>query len=153
LLAQVGARGVQRRCDGPWGDPEGRSDPLVVEIGVVAQEQHEPLPFREHRDRLAHSIGARIAVAGGHVRVVEPGRNLGHWGPTPARLVDDDLPDPWLELAPYAPPVTHRPHEALVDGVAGELLLAGDRERDPQEAGKGGAVHGLDLVERGHSPQ
>jgi len=53
-------RGVQRGTDGANGHAEGISDRVVIEIGVVAKEEDEPLPFRkccnQGSDRLAEAV-------------------------------------------------------------------------------------------------
>jgi hypothetical protein len=52
---------VQGRRNGAPLDPEDGCDLLVVEVGVVAQEQREPLPLRQLRERRAHlgEVGRR----------------------------------------------------------------------------------------------
>lgn len=48
---------VQRSADRPALDPERVSDPLIVQVGVVAQKQNQPLPLGKQRNR-----GAKFGV-------------------------------------------------------------------------------------------
>jgi len=63
--------GVQGRCDGASLDPESLSDRLVVEVGVVTEEDDEPLALREQGDRRGQACILRRRGA------VRPGLQVG----------------------------------------------------------------------------
>lgn len=120
---------MQRRRDRARLHAERVRDRLVVEICVVPQEEREPLPLRQGRDeRLERAV---LALPVRRSRLVLD-RGLGEQAPlplgrpAPARLVDDDPPQPGLErpAAAEAPPVPQRADEAVVNRLLRELLVA-----------------------------
>jgi hypothetical protein len=67
-LAQPAVRGVEGGRDGPFTDRDGGGDRPVVEIGVVPQEQNEPLPFGQLLDGRPDELTARIVDRRAKVR-------------------------------------------------------------------------------------
>jgi hypothetical protein len=104
-------------------DRDRRSDRSIVEIGVVAEKQHETLPLGELLDRRADEISPWVI---GRRRRIGQAIELVLYSLLCAGVtsrVHDDLPDPSLQVAPTleAVPLPHCPHEGLVDDVRREL--------------------------------
>jgi hypothetical protein len=128
--------GVQGRGHRAAGDPERLGDPRVVKVGVVAEEERQPLALGERSERCRSGARLAVPVGGGLLGGFE-GR-----GRVPAldarvlsSLVEDDPADPpgrSLALAQPAP-VANGAHKRVVDSVVGGLLVTGDGRGEPHE--------------------
>jgi cytochrome c oxidase assembly factor CtaG len=141
---------VQARRDGPDLDPEYLGDPPVVEVGVVAEEEREPLTLRERRDQRCQlrRLGLGSAAICGR-------RGSDSWlahvrPPLLPRRIDDGPPGPSLErrLAPEVAAAADERGEGVLDGLARILTLTDDRGRDGDEVGEARAIERLDLCEQ-----
>lgn len=123
-------------------------DRLVVEVCVVTKEEGESLPLRQARDERFERTLLAVPVRGrsGLRQCARAGPPLS--GLSPARLVDHDPEEPALaRAAPVeSTPVSQRPHERVVDGLLGKLLVAQDRGGDSQESAVTVPVDALDLI-------
>src|SRR5204862_6480483 len=102
-------------------DRERLGDRGVVEVGVVVEEDDLALPLGQEVERQRRRVAVRRRAA-----------RLRRSRPAAAGIacgVDDDPPDPGLEGAAAAKgaALAHRGGECLLDGVAPELAVAGDR--------------------------
>lgn len=135
-------RGGEGRADGARGDLERVRDRRVVQIGVVVEEEHLPLALGEQVEGESELRRARFHARGcSHAASASPTRV--------ACRVDDDLPDPGLEIpvAAEAPALAQRLREPVLHRVAPRLFVACDRGRDPREFRKPFPVQRFELVD------
>jgi hypothetical protein len=140
---------VQRRRDCARLHVEGFGNRVVVEVGVVAEEEGKPLPLRKRCDERFECSALAVAVLRGCA--ARRMRNLSRppLQGTPSRgLVDDDPEEPSFAGAARAEatPVPQRPHERVVDGLLRELLIPQDCDGDAQESAVTGPVDALDFI-------
>src|SRR5581483_3594739 len=132
---------VERRADRAGRDAERLGDRGVVEVGVVAKEEHESLALGKRGERrwqrrsFGRSGGAKVGELVERVVAAPP-------APRASRRVHDGGPEPRLEaaLAAKARARAERAGERVLHGVAGGLDVAADRLRDLQKAVEVAAV-------------
>jgi hypothetical protein len=136
--------GVERGGDRPFADREGNSDRSVVEIGVVAEEQHESLPLREKLDRRPDELTPRIFAGRLEIReLIElMFDSLLRAGITGG--VHDDPPHPAIEVAATLEAMTlpDGSYERLMDDVRREISTPDDGCGYATQLGQPSLVHG-----------
>jgi hypothetical protein len=118
---------VEGRAHRPGLNVDRLGDLPVIELRVVAEEEHETLTLGECRDQRPQLVVSRLAVRDGDLVEHNSWRRLFTAGAP--RGVHDDPPDPGLEvtLAPEAGAAADRARERILDDVVGELRIADDR--------------------------
>jgi hypothetical protein len=121
---------VQRRAHRSGPDVHRLGDLLVVELGVVAEEEDKALALGERCDEGAKLVVLRLAIhdrcPGG--QLVEGGRRGRLFTTSAARPVYDDAPDPRLEVAfaTKAEAATDGSREGILNDVMSKLRVADD---------------------------
>src|SRR5205823_6595733 len=150
---KLAASVVEELADRAGRDREHLADRLVLEVGVVAEEQRRLLPLGQSRDLLAQRVLVAPGGLGGAEAELRPLEDaaLEPSAPAPAqRGVDDDPPDP--AGCGSGPPERAAPddgvREGFLDDVLGRLGIGDDRERRAAKPGRMLAVDRLDQLER-----
>jgi hypothetical protein len=137
-------RRVQRRGDCSRPNPHHASDPCVVEVGEVAEEQHEALTLRQLSDDAPNTLIRLGPARRGQVRRLT---HLCAGGPPIASCVHDRAPRERLERpqSPDPAPPTHDADERILNGVRAQLLVTRDGDGNTEEGGISASVGHLDL--------
>jgi hypothetical protein len=111
---------------GPRGDRSGPSvhnfpDRTVVEVGEVAEKQHETLSLRQRSDRVPDPVVWLGGVGRRHVRRL---RSISAHYPSIASRVDDGAPGEGFDRAapPDTAPASHDADERILHGVRTQLF-------------------------------
>ena len=141
------ARRVQRRGDCPRSNAHHASDPCVVEVGEVAEEEHEALTLRQLRDDAPNMFIRLGLVRRGQVRRLT---HLCADGPPIPSRVHDRAPRERLERAAPPDPASapHDADERILDGVRAELLVTRDGDGNTEERGISASVGHLDCPQQ-----
>ena len=128
----------------PQRHAEDLGDAPIIEIGVVAKEEHEPLTLREdsyERCKLQTFRSMRQRPIHRH-RCLMRSRLTGVVPPLLARRIYDRAPDPRFErcLTPKIAAASHHRSKSILHDLARALPLTHNRRRNSDEVGKPLAV-------------
>ena len=127
--------GVEGCADRSPLHPEDLRDPRVIEVGVIAKEDHEPLPFGQSRNRVLQTWqGVRFARTFAHLLLRY--RYLSSaLAENVVSGVDHNLGNPSIErhLAPIRPNAPQRTREPVLQRIPSKFAITGDRPRQSGE--------------------
>ena len=138
-------RGVERSRDRAWSHAERIGHLGIGEIGVVAEEHHEPLPLGQTKDGPSHVV---LTLRGGQ------GALVGEWllGPVsrPRSVsgdVEDDSPKPRFEVAlpTETCATTKRPRERILNHVKRLVAVPEQRRHGEHKGTKAFPIERLDF--------
>ena len=142
-------RCAQRCRNRPDLDAKSVRNRSIVEIGVVAEEQHFPLPLWQGSNPRAQPQWVRPLSISGQLNALH--ERLRAWLSSKAScLVDNDPPHPSLQrtAAAEGSPLTHSGRERRLHRVATELGVTANRAGDAREVLEPRAVELLELRRR-----
>jgi hypothetical protein len=148
-LAESVVGGVQTCGDRSCSYAEDLGDAPIIEIGVVAQKEHEPLTLREDshkRCKFQTFLSMRQRSIHRHRRLMRL-RLTGVVPPLLARRIDDRAPHPRFErcLTAKIAAASHHRRKSILNDLARALPLTQNRRRNSHEVGKPLAIERLDL--------
>jgi hypothetical protein len=137
---------MERRGDGAALDPDDLSDGLVVEVGIVAEEEHEPLALGQHSDYRPYLVQIRRLS----IRFRRcPVRKSLRTALLVSTDVDERSPQPRIEAldASEVTPRTKSAKERLVHCVSRLIDVAEDRHGEGEKARVAMPIHLLNRSE------